>query len=206
MKYEEFLEQYNEIDQKDEATVEVLRRRGQYSHGDKFAYTYIPLNSARSLWNVFEGITNYFLDKNKFRKDDPIIPHLLDMGAGTGRIVKLAKAYGLKASGAEFYEPYVRLGREIHGLSEDELFVLNGFDATGSMLNKYNVIYTYMPISFPTEMSRLAAHLNYEAAYGTIFVEMLPSYWPLRMFKNPNVLKLNETRGIVSYASAMMEY
>ena len=148
------------------------------------SYPYIPFSADAALYDLFEKISKMRASETTVIERDKI--SLLDVGCGTGRIVWLAKKFGLSAKGLEYHEPYVKLGKEYFGLSDEDLMVGNAFDLKYDFLKQFRVIYTYMPLYKPVEMTRLHFSMYYEAARHTIFVEMLPSYYPMSELRHRN--------------------
>jgi hypothetical protein len=184
---EEFYKFADGIDDLDDTMRDTLQESGLYTHNlQKESYPYIAMHNSMQLYNVFQTIFN--LKKvmevsSKFQYD------LTDIGAGTGRIVKLAKFFGLKARGLEYHEPYTKLGRTLFDLSADELIVGNAFDVSKKYVQESFVIYTYMPLHNHDRMSELHFSLYSKAKTGSWFVEMLPRYYPMNIagvqgFKN----------------------
>lgn len=144
----------------------------------KGSYPYIAFHDEQRLCDFFRML---------LQKHQSVYPNrplkLLDVGAGTGRIVYLAKRFGIPAMGIEYHEPYVKLGREYFGLSEEELVVGDAFEMSVEFLAPITVIYTYMPLYNPLKMSELHFSMYHKTQYGTVFAEMLPSYYPMNEFR-----------------------
>lgn len=167
----EFKEYYDKIADLDYEVRHSLGISGKYSHGVDRSFTYIQFTNRKVLYWLFKQIaTNYFS------------PKLLDVGAGTGRIVLLAEFCGIPAHGIEFHKPYIEAGVKFLGISPEKLYHKDAFELDYKFLQNYNVIYTYMPIADFWEMSRLHLHMVKNAEYGTTFFEMLPQYYPMKNF------------------------
>lgn len=166
------VELVDEIDQ----SIRSVILQDKKDHRSKESYPYIPFREDKILYFMFRKLHEGFSRYNRRFS-------LLDVGAGTGRIVALAKMCGIPARGVEFHAPYVELGREFYELSPEELIVENGFNLKFDFLKEFTVIYTYMPIRNSMRMSALHFHLESQALYGTLFVEMLPAYYPMEHFK-----------------------
>ena len=207
-----FYEIAKEVTKVDYDTVDSLRDSREYT-GEKHRVTsesndgyfpYISIYTDR-LYPMFCRVMEHFSDS---RSVDEI--RFLDVGAGTGRIVRLAKEFGFQAEGIEYHSPYVEAGRKAHGLSEEELMVGDAFDLDSRFYRQFDVIYTFMPILDKKLMCKLHTHLVYEAtadAFPVLFVEMLPEYYPLNCM--PKVKKDN-IEGyflkLLSYGSAGFGY
>lgn len=173
---EDFKQLYDKISVEDSAAMGLLNAQKTREHGVAGVYPYISFRGFDDLWELFEALTLKFRGKENVK--------FLDVGAGTGRIPKLGKEYGFgKSVGVEFFEPYVKAGRKFHKLSESELLVKDGFTLTRGFLQDFNVIYTYMPIVDSRKMTQLHSHLVFEADWNTVFVEMLPRYYPMAVYE-----------------------
>lgn len=129
-------------------------------------YPYIPVYEVLGLHKLF------FLCKLQNLS-------LFDVGAGTGKIIMLAKFCGIPAAGLERQCVYVEAGRKVYGLSEEELMLEDAFEISPEILSKFGVIYTYMPIRNSKRMTELHFSLYSKVPKGTFFAEMLPEYYPL---------------------------
>ncbi len=178
--FEDFEKFGQEISRQDDDIRNSLQSIGQYKHDlGKESYAYIPMSDLRSLYGVFKHVI--YLKENFKRYDKDFEIDLIDIGAGTGRILLLAKFLGLKAAGLEYHEPYVKFGRELFGLTEEELIVGNAFNVSPEFLQKSRVIYTYMPLHNHTRMTELHFSMYLKAASSTRFIEMLPQYYPMNL-------------------------
>lgn len=184
--YEEFKEIYNRITNIDEPVTYALHRGKPHGHeGKKEYYPYIPLHGAKELYEVFCKVVEAQTDTNKYI-DGRVLESLefWDIGAGTGRIVQLAKEFGIKNTrGLEYCQEYVHAGRELYGFSSEELMCMDGFDVDHKFMQNVGIVYTYMPIAKSELMTKLHCHLVSLAAWGTAFVEMLPSYYPMSQYR-----------------------
>ena len=174
--FEQFRKLYEEISATDYAAKGVLNAQGNREHNVRGVYPYIAYQGMDDLWELFESLSRKFLGKENVK--------FLDVGAGTGRIVDLARKFGFgKSVGVEFYEPYVIAGRKFHKLGESDLLVKDAFKLNYDFLKDFNVIYTYMPIRDGRKMCQLHCQLVSEAGWNTIFVEMLPRYYPVAVYE-----------------------
>lgn len=186
-----FIKLYDEICEKDGAAKALLNAQRNREHNVPGVYPYIAFQDEHDLWDLFQALFQKFKGKENVR--------FLDVGAGTGRIVDLARKYGFgKAVGVEFFEPYVIAGKEMHKLGESDLLVEDAFNLKWDFLKDFNVIYTYMPIRDSRKMSQLHCHLVAEAGWKTIFVEMLPQYYPVAVYMGN---KLGEALGRYHFSS-----
>lgn len=177
MQYREFADLYKKIDEKDRQLIRKLDYEGKLRHGVRESYDYIPNHGTKGLYEAFSHIKITL--ENAYRHDIGFI----DVGAGTGRIVKLAKEFGFNpVCGVEFQEQYVKLGRKEYRLSDKELVVKDAFTLDAEFLKDFRAVYTYMPLIDRKRMSALCFHLNNIAKESTVFVEMLPEYFPLNRF------------------------
>jgi SAM-dependent methyltransferase len=181
----EFGKQYDLIEDIDLSIISVICKE-ELDHKSKESYPYIPNHYFESLYFIFSNMWEY---KHKYPRSPIFKLSLLDVGAGSGRIVALAKACGIQAKGVEFHAPYVELGRKFYELSEDELIVGNAFDLKNDFLKQFSVIYTYMPIRNDARMAALHFHLESQAGDSTTFIEMLPRYYPMRHFSMTETYK-----------------
>lgn len=178
MQYSEFRDLHQNYLKEDEEIRRALRDTEQFNHKIVGSFPYIPYTGTRTLYEIFSGIREayenrtYYPDGGKF----------LDIGAGTGTIVKLAKDFGLSAVGIEFHEPYVIAGRKLHGLSDEELVLENAFNLHREFLTQFQVIYTYMPLCNSDKMSELHFQIFRRLDYEAVMVEMLPNYYPMDNF------------------------
>lgn len=171
---QDFREKDREISEQDSVIRRTEKFRKLYNEvfqdNSVVSYPYIPMHDSVGLYEVF-----CMAKKNKLS--------LLDIGAGTGRIIALAKFCGISAAGLEYQELYVKAGRKLFGLSEEELFVGDAFEISPETLSEYGLIYTYMPIRVAERMTDLHFSLYQKSAPGTKFVEMLPSYYPVNYMR-----------------------
>jgi len=167
----EFADWMRESERKDDEIRHTLKAVGKYDHDlqKEGSYPYIPFHGYRYLHEVFSMVL----------KEKPERRGFVDIGCGTGRIVYLAKRCGIPAKGLEYHEPYTKLGKEMFGLSEEDLVVGNAFDVSDKFLCGFSFIYTYMPIMNPRKMTQLHVSLMEKAGYRTTFLEMLPKYYPM---------------------------
>jgi SAM-dependent methyltransferase len=165
---------------------------GIYNHEVKESSPYIPFHHVEKLYELFSGIRR--LEDILCRKIS-----LLDVGAGTGRIVYLAKKCGISAKGIEFHKPYVEAGRKAFKLSKDELQVQNAFDLSVEFILQFGVIYTYIPIKDISRMTELHFSLvnkiqsfkekDEEGIHSVIFTEMCRVYYPWTFVSSDTVVK-----------------
>ncbi len=192
--FDEFSKLYRDITDGDDEIGYQIRKENP--HNVIGSYPYIPFHDDDTLYYIFVKML-----ENKQKSYMPLT--LLDVGAGTGRIIHLAKFMGIAAKGIEFHEPYVTTGRKLYGLSEEELIVQDAFTLTPKFLEQFSVIYTYMPLYDSVKMTGLHCHLASNARRGTTLVEMLPSYYPMCHFRTlynekrdtiPNWLKWEKSK------------
>jgi SAM-dependent methyltransferase len=163
-----------------------------FKHKVDESWSYVPFLEEEKLYGLFSGI----------RKLEDILCQkisLLDVGAGTGRIVYLAKKCGISAKGIEFHQPYVESGRKAFKLSKDELQVQNAFDLSVEFLLQFGVIYTYMPLKDTARMTELHFSLvnkiqsfkekDGEGSHSVIFAEMCRVYYPWTFTHSDTVVK-----------------
>lgn len=174
--YFEFLQESEKCDRIDKQILEKLGAESKHRVEGRFSY--IPFQEERTLYDMFQEIRKR-LDYNFYTRDYPT--KFLDVGAGTGRIVRLAKFCGIDAVGVEFYQPYVEEGRKMMELGQDSLICRDAFTLDAEFLREFLVIYTYMPISRPPDMSRLHIHLFCNIQRPTVMVEMYPYYYPMNV-------------------------
>lgn len=179
MSKESFVKLCKTVERLDEKLRSEIHADGIYQHGVKESYSYIPFYETHRLYELFSAIRKR---EEGYREEI----RLLDVGAGTGRIVYLAKRCGISAVGIEFHAPYVEYGRTAYKLSEDELQVRNAFELEPEFLGKFRVIYTYMPLNDQLRMSELHWSMASKIQnalrsenYRVDFVEMLPRYYPM---------------------------
>lgn len=172
----EFEELCRESDQIDKGIQNGLNLKKILNHNFKGRWNYIPFHHENILYELFSRIVEKI--PSSFKE-----PSILDVGCGTGRIVWLAKQFGIKAKGIEFYNPYVENGRKFFNLSEEELIVQDAFDLSEEFLWQFSVIYTYMPISNKEKMGELHLNLRNKTRYPTILAEMYPVYYPVSHLK-----------------------
>lgn len=193
---EDFCKADDLLREKDHAIRIALSAENAYYHGVQESYPYISFSNPEILWQLFDALSQHFGGKEKVR--------FIDVGCGTGRIVKLARIYGLgKVHGLEFHKPYVDKGIKEFGLSLEDFTVGDAFDTTPEFLDRFNCIYTYMPIHDRKKMGFLALHLASNSVWNTVHVEMLPDYFPVCNFDYTAAGRiLGEDLGVVSYRSA----
>jgi SAM-dependent methyltransferase len=173
------LEKFRKIEQN--ATNIDRIARGNYSEDDiaenKNFWYYIPFCNEEDLFEAF-SLAKENLERNvlPYRKNQNI--RFLDVGAGTGRIVKIAKDFGFDAFGIEYEEEYIKAGRNAFGFSEKELFQKDAFDIDMDLLKDVDIIYTYMPVRHRELMGKLHCQLYSRAKYHAILLEMHPVYYP----------------------------
>jgi hypothetical protein len=182
MSKDDFREFYNSLWELDDQNEDKLRSESKYEHEVKESFPYIPFGDFTALHTLFVSIKSRDAERGTQTS-------LLDVGAGTGRIVCLAKKFGIPAKGIEFYEPYVLLGRKTHELSDEELILGNAFDMTPEFLQEFGVIYTYMPLLDTSRMTELHFSMvnklqNRKYVHGQeiFMVEMYPMYYPMNIF------------------------
>lgn len=182
---EKFLEYLDWLDKKDDK-IRAKLPDNIYYHDVKESYPYIPERYHRELFNLISFLKTPTKAKYSERFPSPVV---LDVGAGTGRIVRMLIDNGIPAAGIEFHYPYVEWGRKVHKLSYNELIWKNAFDLDAEFLSGFNVIYTYMPLCNGFRMTELHFHLWKNSAPGTIFIEMYPLYYPMNMARiyNKNI-------------------
>jgi SAM-dependent methyltransferase len=177
------LEKFRKIEQKASEIDEIATRNysevGCYydKRENKDFWWYIPFHQTEDLFHAF-SVAKKNLEKNvlPYRKNQNI--RFLDVGAGTGRIVKIAKDFGFDAFGIEYEEKYIKAGRNAFGFSEKELFQKDAFDIDMDLLKDVDIIYTYMPVKNEELMGKLHCQLYSRAKYQTILLEMHPVYYP----------------------------
>lgn len=193
--YKDFLEILTELDSQDDKLRNKFDSSDTHHHVQE-SWPYIPQHSDHRLYQfvvMCEQLGKYLAEYKSlteataslFGRPDLQLPQkafclkVLDVGAGTGRIVKLLKECGINAAGIEFFEPYAEAGRKKFKLSEQELIVGDAFKMTPEFLQEFNVIYTYMPIKNPRRMSELHVQLFHTTSCSTVLTEMYPVYYPL---------------------------
>ena len=151
-----------------------LKAIGEFNHDleQEGSYPYIPMGACDKLYELFSRILQLPGYRRKF----------LDVGCGTGRIVKLAQKCGIPAKGIEYHSPYIKLGEIAFEFSSGDLIEKNAFELDYNFLKDFDIIYTYMPLYDREKMSKFHVSMVCEAKFGTIFVEMLPSYYPMNEF------------------------
>lgn len=167
------LKYYMELDEQDVAIKQALRMADLYDHRHKESWEYISYHNLPELARLLEFLRKSYCGHS---------PTICDVGAGTGRMVRLFRDFGYKAFGVEFHPPYVQHGRKVFDLSPDELILADAFKVPDEIYRTANVIYTYMPIRDQKLMSELHLHLYNVAKPGTILVEMYPVYYPTTAF------------------------
>lgn len=170
--YSKFHTYAKEIDAQDSELRDALRMAGKLQPPMNGAFPYIPFHGVSDLYDLFINLVEYHQK-----------PTLLDVGAGTGRIVALAKFMGIDAKGIELNPDCVIEGRKLYGFSEEELMVKDAFELDREFLKQFDVIYTYMPISNRDLMGKLHMHLYANAGSWAILAEMLPDYYPVYLAK-----------------------
>jgi SAM-dependent methyltransferase len=175
-----FIEYSRKLEEFDQEIRMSLSASHSYQHDRRQeSYPYIPYDAVENLWDVFQ----FILYEKKFYGMKYVEFDLIDIGAGTGRIVALAKYVGLSAVGLEYHAPYVELGRKYMELSEEELLVGDAFQIEKEFLQKISNIYTYMPLHNHARMTELHFSLFLKARPSANFLEMLPIYHPMNMAK-----------------------
>lgn len=153
-------------------------------------FRYIPFK-----WN---GLHYFLDDKSKFssfwffstimkvsKGKKPKRVKFLDVGAGSGRVIKIAKELGFDVVGLEVITEVALQGRKIFDLSPDELIIGDAFDVVNkNFLADVDIIYTYMPIRNSATMNKLRNHLYENAKMGCILVEMLAEAYIENIPKN----------------------
>lgn len=189
MDLKDFAEQAFQIDKVDieaENLLEISQEgvKASKENNQKGYFPYVPFSSGGVyFYELFtELYAKYIHGVSWMGRDKIKTPTFLDVGAGTGRIVKLAKTFGFNARGIEYQQEYVNVGRKMHNLGPDELICMDAFDLTTETLKDVDIIYTYMPIGQSNLMTNLHLWLVKESMNDTLFVEMLPSYYPVVMF------------------------
>lgn len=190
--YSKFHAYAKEIEKKDFQLIDALQMAGKLQPPMKGAYPYIPFHGVSNLYDLFINLVEYH-QKRAYKKR--LKPTLLDVGAGTGRIVTLAKFMGIDAKGIELNSDCVIEGRKLYGLSEKELMVKDAFELDREFLEQFDVIYTYMPIAEPGLMGKLHMHLYATAGIWTVLAEMLPQYYPVKLAKKLDDHWTNGLRG-----------
>ena len=131
-------------------------------------YPYIPMGNSWSIISTLSG-SGFKDGELKF----------LDIGAGTGRIVALAKYLGYKrVCGVEVNPVWVKAGRKAYGLTAAQLICQDAFDMDKAFIDKFDRIYFYCPIADHTLMRKLFIQIYDLACEGALLVEMLPNYLP----------------------------
>lgn len=172
----------DKLSAKDGAVIRDLDNENKLYHRVKESYHYIPQTGDFELWSL----VNFLHNRVRINYSNTPFPHpvVLDVGAGTGAKVRMFKDCGFSAAGIEFQYEYVKAGRKAHKLSHNELLWMNAFNITEEFLEGFSVIYTYMPLHNTKRMTELHNILWQKAQLGTIFVEMLPRYYPMNMARN----------------------
>ena len=177
--YKNFMKKARMIDVLDEQLYESSRTFPDRKKEGYFPY--IPYVYLSDLYMVFLEI---WMRNLEYKQVDKEI-RFLDVGCGTGRVVKLAEIFGFKSFGVECLENVAMIGRNAYGLSEERLIWADAFDLDEEFLSRFDAIYTYMPIADRELMGKLHMHLvsksrKNDSSYGnTLFVEMLPRYYPV---------------------------
>lgn len=171
---DKFEEIFLNISQSNGRLIRSMRDTNIIEHNIKGSFPFIPYHGRDDLFVMFNGLQEAI---------GKTAPTFLDVGCGTGWIVKLAKELGFNAMGVEIYKPYVELGRMEFNLTENEVVCMDAFAITPEFLMSVDVIYTYMPLSDPNLMSKLHLDLYLKAHLPTLFIEMLPHYYPLNKMK-----------------------
>lgn len=164
-------------------------KRTDAKSGERLGYfPYVPIRHCNDFFNAFEAIN--FLLKLQISysgynpKKQDWIPLFMDVGAGTGRILYMAKQAGFRVKGVEYNPELVKIGKKYFGLTDEELICKDAFDLDREFYSEANIIYTYMPIQDSIKMGKLHVHLVLNSisysSYDPIFVEMLPQYYPIR--------------------------
>lgn len=164
------------LDKEDELELYKNREVGKPNY-----YPYIPFTNHNKLFDVFFMLKRFVNALNNKK------PKFVDIGAGTGRIVKLAQKFGFDAFGIEYVEKNVSIGRKLYGLSDEELFQGDAFELTRKQMADVNIVYTYMPIHDSNLMTKLHMHLATITSHRTIIAEMLPKYYPMNLFCGSNL-------------------
>lgn len=172
--FESYLLEIEKIDRKIQRAI---TKEGVYCHNVEGSFEYIPMHNS----DVLFSLITFLVTDEIFAKKPATV---LDVGCGTGRIVKILQDFGIKARGIEFHSPYVKRGRKGFKLSEEDLVVGDAFEITPEFLSEFSVIYTYMPLYNRNSMVKLHLELYMKAQYGTILVEMLPEYYPMNLAVN----------------------
>jgi SAM-dependent methyltransferase len=174
---------------------EYLPKDADFKGINKDFWWYIPFGHTEDLYDAFS------LAKDKTEKN--ILPYgsskkirFLDVGAGTGRIVQIAKNFGFDAFGIEYEQKYVKAGRKVFGFTEQELFQKDAFDIDTDFLANVDIIYTYMPVKNKELMGKLHNQLYSRAMYNTILLEMYPVYYPAcALSRSPSNLNISKYGG-----------
>lgn len=180
--YSKFRKRYLEVVEIDRAIKMVISQENIYSKKVGY-FPYIPYGGNDThekgivkLYQIFLELSKYIIAPYNNIKPSTVF---LDVGAGSGRMVKLAEFFGFEARGIEVQEKYVELGRKYYRFKKDQLIVKDAFDIDQEFLKDIRIIYTYMPISRRELMTKLHMHLYSNAECNTVFAEMLPDYYPL---------------------------
>ena len=173
----DFLKYYHGIDDQDVAIKSALHSADLYKHNVEDSWEYISFHNFPELFRLLKELRVMF---------SKLSPTICDVGAGTGRMVRIFRDFGFKSFGIEFHPPYVQYGRKAFDLSSEELMLADAFKIPDDIYRSANVLYTYMPVRNAKKMAELHLHLYNVAKPGTILVEMYPVYYPVEQFVDKN--------------------
>lgn len=142
------------------------------------AFRYIAQEHAYQLYTLFSQAET-IIKKNTWGDKDKFQVTFLDIGCGTGRILRLAKLFGFKVKGVEFHKPYLDYGKKVYRLTDEELFCMDAFDMTPEFLSGVNLAYTYMPMRDAAKMSKLHIDFYTKLPACCLVAEMYPLYYPM---------------------------
>lgn len=102
------------------------------------------------------------------RKNFPKNKTFLDVGAGYGHVVALARTIGFQAYGIEYAHKEALLDKAIHSVVID--YSCDAFDKFNDYYRKFSVIYFYQPIQDTRLCDKLYEHVIANSEKGTVFI------------------------------------
>lgn len=138
-------------------------------------YPYIRFPYPREIYDMFKLL---------YEKTQGGCRNFLDVGCGTGRMLKLAELWGFNSFGVEIEEKFVEPGLKAYKIPKNRITIKDANLLDYEFLKEFNIIYTYMPIRDMEKMSLLHLNLWNNAEKYTIFVETLPRYYPLNIINH----------------------